>query len=169
VIVRKEPGAQMRFPDIGGHQAPASPPAPRPASLLIWSCINAAAPGVRTGSATPKSLGYVTSRCTAPARTRSDVSWWPWPATSLPGRRCLPLTGPSRSGNPDACACACSPPQSAWPVAVGRGSASLPRGPRPSTSPSRPHAGRPWLPADQPEPSQLPGKEKRGPVDPPPA
>ena len=76
VIVRKErphPGAQLRFTDIDGHRFTVSPPTPAASSSLTSNCATAAAPAAKT--ATPKTPGCATCRCTALTRTRSGANW----------------------------------------------------------------------------------------------
>ena len=64
VIVRKErpyPGAQLRITDVDDTGSPRSPPTPplvAPAgNCPTWSCATAAGPGVKTGSASPRTPG----------------------------------------------------------------------------------------------------------------
>jgi hypothetical protein len=60
VIVRKErphPARSCGSPASTGTGSPASPPAPRAVSSLIWNCGTAAGPGARTGSGIPNHTG----------------------------------------------------------------------------------------------------------------
>ena len=98
VIARKErphPGAQLRITDVDGHRVTAfvTNTARGRANCPTSNCATAAALGVRTGSATPRTPACARCRCTTSPRTRSGARSSPWPATSSPGCRLLALTG----------------------------------------------------------------------------
>ena len=170
VIVRKErphPGAQLRFTDIGGHRV---------------TCF---ATDARAGQLADLELRHRRrARCEDRIRCAKDT-----------GLRNLPLHGFAQNQiwcELVAMACellawmamlALDGPARAWEpkrlrlrlfTAAGRivrGGRPLRRasprpGPGPPRSPPRSPACKPSPPADQAEPSQPPGKETRGPVDP---
>ena len=51
------------------------------ATAPIWSCATAAAPAAKTASATPKTPGWPTFRCTTSTKTASGAPWCNWPAS----------------------------------------------------------------------------------------
>lgn len=90
VIARKErphPGAQLRLTDVDGHRitcfATNHPGRICPGwSCPGWSCPGCgAAPGVRTGSARPRTPGCATCPTATRRPTRSGSSWSCWPRT----------------------------------------------------------------------------------------
>jgi Transposase DDE domain group 1 len=84
VIVRKErptPARSCASPTSAATASPPSPPMPGAGSSRTWNYATAAAHGLRTASAPPRTPGCATSRCRASRPTSCGASWWPWPAS----------------------------------------------------------------------------------------
>jgi len=88
VVIRRKrphPGAHCGSRTSTATGSPRSRPTPRPAAREVScptsSCGTAAGPAARTASATQKTPGWPTCRCTTWTRTGSGAPWSPSPAT----------------------------------------------------------------------------------------
>jgi hypothetical protein len=76
------PALQPRLTESSATGSPnASPPMPGAGSSRTWNYGTAAAHGVSTASAPPRTPGCITSRCRASRPTSCGASGWPRPAS----------------------------------------------------------------------------------------